>query len=153
MDCDRRRAEGMGRRGPALSGWVIDASIIGPLLIPDEAQAEHPALIDLLESGRVVVPSHWPLEVASMGRVAVARKRAAEAAIMSGLAALAGYRIIIDQETAAAAWSRTLPLTFGHKLTVYDAAYVELALRLDVPLLCDDADMAKAATALGIELL
>jgi predicted nucleic acid-binding protein len=136
-----------------LSGCIIDASIIGPLLIPDEAQAEHPALIGVLESGRTVVPSHWHLEVANMGRSAVARKRVAEEAIISGLAAISGYRITVDQDTSAAAWDRTLVLTFAHGLTVYDAAYVELALRLDVPLLCDDADMAKAAGELGIELL
>ena len=136
-----------------MSGCIIDASIIGPLLIPDESQAEHPALIGLLESGRTVVPSHWHLEVANMGRSAVARKRVAEEAIVSGLAAISGYRITVDQDTSAAAWDRTLALTFAQRLTVYDAAYVELALRLDVPLLCDDADMAKAAGELGIELL
>jgi predicted nucleic acid-binding protein len=101
----------------------------------------------------VVIPSHWHLEVASMGRVAVARKRVAQDAILNGLAALAGYTIAVDEETPAAAWARTLELTFVHKLTVYDAAYVELALRLEVPLLCDDDDMANAARALGIELL
>jgi len=136
-----------------LSGYVVDASIVGPLLIPDEVQSEHPALIGLLESGLVVVPCHWHLEVASMGRAAIARKRVAEEAMLNGLSALAGYSIKVDEETPAAAWARTLELTFIHKLTVYDAAYVELALRLNAPLLCDDRDMANAAAALDLELL
>jgi predicted nucleic acid-binding protein len=136
-----------------LSACVIDASVIGPLLIPDEAAAEHPALIERLESGGVIVPSHWHLEVASMGRAAIARTRVTEDAITNGLAALAGYPINVDPETPPAAWTRTMQLTFVHKLTVYDAAYVELALRLELPLLCDDADMAMAAADLGIELL
>lgn len=144
----------MDRRGTALSGgYVIDASIIGPLLIPDESDAEHPALINLLESGEVVVPCHWHLEVASIGRAAIARKRVSEDVMLNGLSALAGYCIKVDEETWAAAWARTLELTFVHKLTVYDAAYVELALRLEAPLLCDDRDMASAAAALELELL
>ena len=133
--------------------YVIDASVVGPILIPDEAESEHPALIGILESGQVTVPSHWHLEVASMARAAIARKRVAEQAILNALGALAGYSIKVDDETPAAAWTRTLDLTLVHKLSVYDASYVELALRLEAPLLCDDHDMANAAAALDIELL
>jgi len=136
-----------------LSAWVIDASVIGPLLIADEADHLHPQLEACLLGGHAVVPCHWRLEVASLGRIAVRRRRLATEDFAAGLSALAAAPPDEDSETGARAWSDILNLSEKHGLTVYDAAYLELALRRRLPLLTADRELGAAAGAEGVELV
>lgn len=136
-----------------MNATVIDASVMGPLLVPDERDSEHSSLVGLLESGTVIVPGHWHLEVASLGRSAVLRKRLDRDSYIGGLDALGGYLITVDPLTASNAWTQSLRLALRHQLTPYDAAYLELAIRLGSPLLCDDIALANAASAEGVKLL
>lgn len=143
----------MEERGSTLTVWVIDASVIGPLLIADEADRLHPGLVACLLDTRAVVPGHWRLEVASLGRIAVRRGRLAADDLAAGLTALAAAPPTEDSETAERAWSDILKLSERHGLTVYDAAYLELALRRRLPLLTADRELYTAARAAGIELV
>ncbi|MDR1921736.1 MAG: type II toxin-antitoxin system VapC family toxin, partial [Candidatus Adiutrix sp.] len=59
----------------------------------------------------------------------------------------------VDTETAEQAWTITNLLAERHGLTLYDAAYLELAQRLNLPLATLDADLRTAAKALGLPLL
>ena len=59
----------------------------------------------------------------------------------------------MDAETDARAWSATLDLADRLRLTLYDAAYVELAARRALPLATLDGDMRAAGAALGLQLL
>lgn len=59
----------------------------------------------------------------------------------------------LDQETADQAWTATMRLSERHRLTLYDAAYLELAQRLQLPLATLDQELRAAANALGIPLL
>ncbi len=58
-----------------------------------------------------------------------------------------------DGQTAAHAWGRTLELAERHNLTVYDAAYLELALRRRLPLATLDRELREAASAEKVALL
>lgn len=136
-----------------MSAWVIDASVIGPLLIADEADHLHPRLEACLLGGRAIVPGHWRLEVASLGRIAVRRRRLAADDLAAGLSALAGAPPDEDSETGARAWSDIMHLSEKYRLTIYDAAYLELALRRRLPLLTADRELAAAARAAGVELV
>lgn len=69
------------------------------------------------------------------------------------LARLQLFPIAIDSETGKSAWNETLKLADRHKLTVYDATYLELSLRRSLPLATLDRDLRKAAQAEGIALL
>jgi predicted nucleic acid-binding protein len=69
------------------------------------------------------------------------------------LARLQLLPIEIDSETSHHSWGRTLDLADRHKLTVYDATYLELALRRALPLATLDRDLRNAAQAEGIKLL
>jgi predicted nucleic acid-binding protein len=61
--------------------------------------------------------------------------------------------VILDTETAGQAWTATLRLAERHRLTMYDAAYLELAQRRKLPLATLDEDLVKAAKALGTTVL
>ena len=60
---------------------------------------------------------------------------------------------MLDGRTAEQAWEQTMQLALRHKLTVYDAAYLELAQRRHLPLASLDQDLRAAATAVGVEVL
>jgi predicted nucleic acid-binding protein len=61
--------------------------------------------------------------------------------------------VTINVETAGRAWAATSRLAAMHRLTIYDAAYLELAQRLNLPLATLDRELRAAAGALGIALL
>jgi predicted nucleic acid-binding protein len=61
--------------------------------------------------------------------------------------------ITVDVETDRQAWGPTLELSVRHRLTLYDAAYLELALRRKLPIATLDAELRAAAEAEGIVVL
>lgn len=133
--------------------WVIDASVIGPLLIADEEGGLHAGLQNCLLSGRAVVPQHWRLEVVNFGLMAVRRKRLSFEHLMFGLATLADAPPVEDRETGANAWAQTVALARDRQLTIYDAAYIELAKRRRLPLLTTDGDLRRAAAIEQVDLV
>jgi predicted nucleic acid-binding protein len=133
--------------------YVIDASVIGPLLFEDEANDLLPMLLEALALGECVVPSHWRIEVANQLISGVRRKRATPGEAAHILADLAQLSVEIDASTAERCWSRTYDLAAFHKLTIYDAAYLELAERRSLTLVSADGDLVKAAHAASLSVL
>ena len=125
---------------------VVDASIIGPLLLADERPLPEPIIGKLL-SEPLIAPVHWPLEVANLLLMAERRGRLSAERRSSALREVQGWSVRLDADTAIAAWRRTSELATQHDLTVYDAAYLELALRRDVPVATRDRALARAAHA------
>ncbi len=111
------------------------------------------AVFDRVVEEGATVPHSWHLEVADSLTVAVRRKRVSQAFRDDVLKDLAEFDISVDSDTAANAWGATVRLADLYGLTVYDAAYLELAQRLRLPLATLDRDLAKAARAAGIEIL
>lgn len=132
---------------------VVDASMLGPLVIPDEAGDLVPDIVNALTAGEAVVPQHWRLEVANLARMAIRRGRLTEQAMGKVFADLAELIIEVDAETDRNAWTTTLELGSRHDLTAYDAAYLELATRLQLPLATSDGKLKRAASAEGIRLV
>jgi predicted nucleic acid-binding protein len=106
----------------------------------------------LVENG-AWVPSLWPLEVANVLETGVRRGRHDIAFRDSTLADLSLLPISTDPETGNRAWNATLELAHRHRLTLYDAAYLELARRRQLPLATLDSDLRAAAMAEGVPLL
>ncbi len=77
------------------------------------------------------------------------KKRALEAKVTHFLTLLSSLPITVDGETACRAWSDTLGLARAHTLSVYDAAYLELALRQGLPLATLDEPLRDALRAVG----
>jgi predicted nucleic acid-binding protein len=99
------------------------------------------------------VPAVWRLEVANVLEMNVRRGRHDAAFRDAALADLAVLPISIDPETDRQAWGATVRLAARHKLTTYDAAYLELAQRRGLPLATLDKELRNAATAEGVILL
>ena len=100
-----------------------------------------------------VVPSLWRLEVANAFQFARRRRRMDVRNRDAALSDLANMRILLDGETDLRAWGITLGLADRYGLTIYDAAYLELAERRGLPLATLDGDLRAAGQALGIPLL
>jgi len=131
---------------------VIDCSLTMAWYFKDEATAYTNAVRAALVTERAVVPSHWSLEVANVLLMGERRKRSTQAKATKWLRFLSGLPIAIDQETATRAFDPIIALARAHKLTAYDAAYLELAIRRGLPLATLDKDLEKAARASGVSI-
>ena len=136
-----------------MTRYIIDASATGPLIIPDEADGLIKGLSEILAGESVVVPSHWRLEVANLALMAVRRKRMSPDLVTENIALMSTFDIVIDDQTVARAWNYTLELASRHMLTAYDAAYLELGLRLNATLITQDRKLAAAGRAEQIEVI
>lgn len=132
---------------------VIDSSATLAWIYPEEATEAIGQVFDrVIESG-AWVPSLWRLEVANVLEMGVRRRRHDAAFREASLSDLALLPVLLDPDTHAHAWSATLRLAETHRLTLYDAAYLELALRRGLPLATLDGDLRAAAQAEGVGLL
>lgn len=130
---------------------VVDASAFVASVLPDEQASE--SLRSALRDVVFVVPAIWPAEV--VNTLCVAERR--------GRIDAEGIRLVLDRlrqrvpELEAAAlepcFTDTLGLARKHKLTVYDAMYLEIAIRRRLPLATLDADLRKAAKKATVKLL
>jgi predicted nucleic acid-binding protein len=109
-------------------------------------------VLESLTDLEAVVPSLFPLEVANVLLVAERRKRCSEAEAVRFVELLDSLPIITDDETARRALDRTYQLAREYGLTSYDAAYLELAMRLGAPLATMDRQLAEAATKAGVAI-
>ncbi len=137
-----------------MSRLVIDASITLSWLLPDEASAGSGAVRnELLGAEAVWVAAHWRLEVCNSLCMAERRKRLDAAGIVQAVALFTQLPVLLDPETDDHAGSETLALARQHALSVYDAAYLELALRRGAMLASLDLSLRAVARKFKVSLL
>ena len=107
--------------------------------------------LDAMKQDSALVPVTWGLEVANVIAKAEAKALVTEARSGAFLEMLEGVDIEVDAATFAHALSDTLQLARRYKLSAYDASYLELALRLGIPLATLDEDLQKAAKKAGVK--
>lgn len=132
---------------------ILDSSATAAWVYVDEVTSAIRDVFDLLSNQGAWVPSLWRLEVANILEMGVRRGRHDAAFRDATLADLALLPVHTDPETDRHAWTATLRLAERHHLTLYDAAYLELAKRRDLPLATLDTDLRAAASAENIRLL
>lgn len=108
-------------------------------------------VLDAMRQDSALVPMTWGLEVANVIVRAEAKALVTEARSGAFLEMLENVDIEVDAATFAHALSGTLQLARRYKLSAYDASYLELALRLGVPLATLDEDLQKAAKKAGVK--
>lgn len=133
--------------------FVADASVAIGWVHPAQATKQTAAMLEAIADGATLeVPALWPLEVANALIVLVRRRRLAEDECQAGLGWLRGLRVRLDHEMTALAFSRLSELAAAHDLSVYDAAYLELAQRRRLVLGCKDGPLRSAAKRAGVAL-
>lgn len=131
---------------------VVDASITAAFVLPDEPSP--PAHIaEQLLSGGILVPQHWHFEVANALNVAERRKRIDRETRDWAFARLVDWVVDVDTDGFRSAWTDVPKLSDQHGLTIYDAAYLELALRRSAALASIDDELVEAAIACGVDVL
>ncbi len=139
-----------------MTAFVLDASVTLSWLLSDASPAERAYAAKVLEAMKspdqgAEVPATWSLEIANVIARAEARGLLSEAQSEAFLTMLADTRIRTDGATAARALTDTLSLARRHRLSSYDASYLDLALRTGLPLATLDADLDKAARKAGVK--
>jgi predicted nucleic acid-binding protein len=132
---------------------VVDASIALTWCFEDEVTEATEAIGTRVDSEGAVVPDLWRLEVANALLLAERRGRLKRSNMEQRLELLAALPIAIDADTAIRAWTDTLLLARAERLTLYDAAYLELAIRRDVELATLDRDLRRAARKMGVAVV
>lgn len=132
---------------------VLDSSATLAWIYPQETR---PAVVEVFNQvihNGAVVPDLWRIEIANCLTIAMRRSRMTAAERSESLSDLADLPITTDKDTGLHIWSDTLTLADRHNLTVYDATYLELALRLALPLATLDNDLRKAAQLEHVALM
>lgn len=134
--------------------FIVDASAALSWCFEDEAGSLADGLLERLRQGdQIVVPAHWPTEILNGLLFAARRKRVKPDQPAVFWDELAKLPIEIEPALAGTQPKTVLAIAEKHGLTVYDAAYLELARRRNFPLGTLDTDLRKAAQLEGIPLL
>jgi len=137
-----------------MPGFVPDAPATMPWRFEDEATPWTEALLDRIQGGEeVLVPAHWPLEVVNALLIAQRRGRVTAEQISDFIDDLTAFPIRLEPPSGPAQWPTIVALAEQHRLTAYDAAYLELVRRTGLPLATLDDDLRKAALAEGVALV
>ena len=131
-------------------GIVLDSSIVGCWCFPDETSPTADAAFDQLSRDDAIVPVLWWFEVRNVLVVNERRGRIDTVGSAAFLAELEKLPILFDRQSHS---ETLLTLARAHRLTIYDAAYLELARRLDAPLATLDQKLAAAARAARVPLV
>ncbi|MBI5816422.1 MAG: type II toxin-antitoxin system VapC family toxin [Nitrospinae bacterium] len=118
----------------------------------DEEDSYADAVLESLENAEALVPAIWPLELGNVLLVGERKKRLDAASVARFLALLGGLPITVEQETPERTLNEIFSLARETGLSTYDASYLDLAMRLGLPLATQDAALMKAAKKSGVPL-
>ena len=133
--------------------FVLDASVALAWCFEDEQSEPAMAVLDSLRESEAVVAHHWTLEMANGLLSAERRGRLDGDGATRFSRLLLALPIAVDPVARGTALTETRRLARSHQLTSYDAAYLELAIRLGVPLATLDEPLRAAARAEGVALV
>ena len=134
---------------------VLDCSVVATSLFEEADGFEYADIVfDKLAVGEAAcVPAHWPVEIGNAIAMSERRKRHSTADRARFLGNLSSLNIEIELDDPLDFLRRVLPLASEHRLTAYDAAYLELAMRKGLPLATLDKDLMRAAKRAGVSLV
>lgn len=128
---------------------ILDASITTGWLLEDEQDPRSLAVQARVHREGAIVPRHWHFEVANSLLFAERRGRLQPGRAKRQLRSLSDLPINLDDSPDI---ELSFDLAVSHGLTLYDAVYLELAIRHELPLATLDTDLESAALAAGVEL-
>lgn len=133
---------------------VLDCSVTMAWILRDETMTEKAdAILSVLEEKHVKVPTIWSLEVANVLCLAERQKKLTSFEVAEFKEFLSELPIQIDHNTSSRAMGSVYALAKTEQLTVYDAAYLEIAIRESIPLATFDHALKNAAKKNGVLIL
>ncbi len=136
-----------------MSVFVPDASATVAWCFKDESSEWTEALLARFKAGdTAIVPQHWPVEVTNSIMVALRRGRITKDKVARLFGDLLALPIRVDSSGRETTFSAVFACAEKYGLTIYDAAYLELAIRERIPLATLDGDLRHAAGAAGVSL-
>jgi predicted nucleic acid-binding protein len=133
--------------------FVLDNSVALAWCFEDEHTPANLSVLDRLTEADAIVPQLWPIEAVNGLLTAERRRRVTGAERHRLTSFLHALPISVEDQTTNQAWTVTAHLAEQHRLTAYDATYLELALRFGLPLATNDKALIVAAKEVGVTLL
>ncbi len=131
---------------------VVDASVIASLFLPDEANGKYKSLLNNIDRIKIHVPSVFEHEFMNILLNAEKRNRLSNETAVKILEIVSRYPIVIEPSTSVFIERiNVFEMAQAHDLTAYDAAYLELAIRLNVPLITYDKLLLNTAKKLKLK--
>lgn len=133
--------------------FVLDVSVGASWGVPTRYTLyAHRVQSRLAFGADAIVATNWPLDVIDELLSAVRRNETTQQRVDALLARLHPYRIYLDAHGPSRAWPEALNLAHTHGLSVRDAAHLELALRMNLPLATIDPSLTSAALTTGVPI-
>jgi predicted nucleic acid-binding protein len=129
---------------------VLDASVALSWCFEDEGTDYAVGVLHTLRHGEAIVPSVWALEVSNVLSVAERRGRLDGPSAERCIRMLLGLPIAMDPGSSTGPFKDVRRLAREHRLSTYDASYLELAARMALPLSTLDGPLRDAAEAAGV---
>lgn len=136
-----------------MNAFVVDCSMAMTWLFADEGTPQSTKLLERLTTDTAVVPSLWYLEIANVLYLAERKRRITLAQSTEFVRELQTLNIERDAEVEEREFAQLMPLCREHELTSYDAAYLELATRRQLPLATLDESLRRAAKKMRVKLI
>jgi predicted nucleic acid-binding protein len=132
--------------------FVLDCSVSGAWCLKDDNSAKADRYLQILRTGQAVVPSLWVAEMVNVLLTAERRRRIDGADVELAIQLLNQLPIFVEsQETGSMV--NVYRLALQHRLSAYDACYLELARRHRLPLASMDRELRAAAKSAKVRLL
>lgn len=135
-----------------MADLVVDASVAGAWFIEDEASELADAALDIAASRGALVSGLWPYEMANLLAIAERRGRATADQVSTALEFLSALPVKVALPNGLGGLGALTVLAREHRLTAYDASYLELAMRTSADLATHDAALRQAAKRVGVPL-
>lgn len=132
--------------------FVLDCSVVLAWCLPDEQSDYAAQTLDLLLDQQAIVPPLWHLEVMNVLLMAQRRNRLEKDKISNILQTLSNLNISTDKKHIEINEPNFISFAVKHQITSYDAAYLYLARRENIPLATLDKKMKQIAQNFGVFL-
>ena len=131
--------------------FVLDNSVAIGWYFENQATADTDGVLKLMARDVAHVPPLWPLEFANVLRKAIAWRKITEARAHEIIAQNERWTILVDATESKPGDILSLSLAYG--LSSYDEAYLDLAMRLRLPIAAKDGALLNAAKAAGVGVM
>ena len=135
-----------------MKGIAVDASVALAWCFPDEASDYADSVLLAVENQTIVVPAIWAVEITNALLIGERRKRIRQPEVRRFVDLMNGLSVVEDGQPFSDTVSNVLPLAREYGLSAYDAAYLDVAVRHEIPLATLDVPLQKACTTAGINI-